>query len=131
VTPETRAACPEGTIVLVLPTSVPYSSPTEASLRVTEDRDGGDPAVEMGALPPTPRPGPAGRDPVRLEQAELLRTLALRLEGGDPALPTDVFAPLARELERRDDEAAIAAAWDEQGDKEAEPWVYFRGRARG
>lgn len=70
-------------------------------------------------------------DPARHEQAELLRAVALRLEGGEPALPTDVFAPVVRELERRDDEAAIAAAWDEQGAKEAEPWVYFRGRAQG
>jgi len=70
-------------------------------------------------------------DPARLQQAALLRAAALRLEGGEPALPTDVFAPVAREIERRDDEAAIAAAWDEQGDEEAEPWVYFRGRAQG
>jgi hypothetical protein len=70
-------------------------------------------------------------DQARFQQVALLRAAALRLEGGEPPLPTDVFAPVAREIERRDDEVAIAAAWDEQGDKEGEPWVYFRGRARG
>ena len=67
----------------------------------------------------------------RRQQAAILRAAALRLDEGEPALPTDVIGPVARELEQRDDEAAIAAAWDEQGDKEAEPWVYVRGRARG
>jgi hypothetical protein len=67
----------------------------------------------------------------RRQQAAILRGAAQRLDGGETALPTDVIAPIARELEQRDDEAAIAAAWDEQGDKEGEPWVYVRGRAQG
>jgi len=70
-------------------------------------------------------------DSARRRQAEALRALAARLEEGEPALPTDVFAPVAREIERREDEAVIAAAWAEQGKREAEPWVFFRGRAQG
>lgn len=70
-------------------------------------------------------------DDARWRQAEALRDLAARLEGGAPALPTDVFEPVAREIERRADEAVIAAAWEEQGGREGEPWVFFRGRARG
>ncbi len=67
-------------------------------------------------------------DPARAQQARLFRALAARLEGGDPALPTDVVGPLERELELRLDDAAIRAAWDEQGEEEPEPWVYVRGR---
>jgi uncharacterized protein len=96
------AAAPDAEGSLASPPSVPYSPGV----------------VEAGELD-------------RRQQAAILRAAALRLDGGEPALPTDVFAPVARELEQRDDEAAIAAAWDEQGDKEGEPWVYIRGQARG
>ncbi len=61
----------------------------------------------------------------------MLRDLAARLEGGEAALPTDVLAPLARELDLRADDAAIAEAWSEQGEREAEPWVFCRGRVQG
>jgi len=67
----------------------------------------------------------------RRQQAEILRAAAQRLDGGEPAFFTDLIAPIARELEQRDDDVAIAAAWDEQGEKEGEPWVYVRGRAQG
>jgi hypothetical protein len=67
----------------------------------------------------------------RARQARLLRVIAARLDGGEPALPTDVFAPLERELALRVDDDAIDAAWAEQGERKAEPWVFIRGRARG
>jgi len=67
----------------------------------------------------------------RWRQAGLLREIAARLEREDPALPTDVFEPLARELDQRRDDDAIAEAYQEQGEKEAEPWVFLRGRALG
>ncbi len=70
-----------------------------------------------------------GIDPRK--QAEVLRALAGRLEEGEPSLPTDVFGQIVREIEHRADEAIIAAAWDEQGGKEPEPWVFLRGRAQG
>jgi hypothetical protein len=82
---------------------------------------------QVGGHPQAPGEGAAERR----RQAEILRALASRLDEGEPALPTDVFAAVAHEVERREDEAAIAAAWDEQADEEAEPWVFFRGRARG
>ncbi len=67
----------------------------------------------------------------RWRQAALLREIAARLEREDPSLPTDVFAPLARELDQRRDDDAIAEAYREQGAREAEPWVFLRGRALG
>jgi hypothetical protein len=70
-------------------------------------------------------------DPARARQARLLRVIAARLDGGEAALPTDVFASLERELSLRLDDDAIDAAWGEQGERKAEPWVFFRGRARG
>ncbi len=70
-------------------------------------------------------------DEERRRQARVLRALAARLEGGEGAVPTDVFAPIDRELELRLDDDAIDAAWAEQGDKEAEAWVFARGRALG
>ena len=68
---------------------------------------------------------------VRARQARLLRAIAARLDGGEPALPTDVFAPLERELALRIDDDAIDVAWAEQGGRKAVPWVFIRGRARG
>lgn len=65
----------------------------------------------------------------RARQARLLRAFAARLEGGDASAPTDVFAPIERELELRLDDEAIDEAWAMQGDKEAEPWAILRGRA--
>jgi hypothetical protein len=82
---------------------------------------------QVGGHPQAPGDG----EGERRRQAEVLRALASRLDEGERALPTDVFAAVLREVERREDEAVIAAAWDEQGGKEAEPWVFFRGRARG
>src|SRR5262249_9485842 len=70
-------------------------------------------------------------DPAPMRQAALLREMAARLEGGETALPTDVLAPLARELELRLDDAAIDEAYQEQGERKGEPWVFFRGRAQG
>jgi hypothetical protein len=70
-------------------------------------------------------------DLVRARQARLLRAIAARLDGGEPALPADVFAPMERELALRVDDDAIDAAWAEQGERKAEPWVFIRGRARG
>ena len=70
-------------------------------------------------------------DPLWRRQARLLHELAARLERGEPALPTDLFEPLARELELRDDDEAIRDAWSEQGDRKAEPWVFVRGRFQG
>lgn len=70
-------------------------------------------------------------DPARAHQARLFRALAARLEAGEAALPTDVFGELEREVELRDDDTAITAAWDEQGEEEPEPWVYARGRILG
>ena len=67
-------------------------------------------------------------DPGR--QARVLRALAARLAGGGP-VPTDVFAPLERELELRVDDEAIGEAWAEQGDEEREPWVFARSRMSG
>jgi hypothetical protein len=67
----------------------------------------------------------------RHRQAGLLRALAARIEEGDPLLPTHVLGPVERELELRRDDDAIEAAWREQGDKEAEAWVFARGRALG
>ncbi len=67
----------------------------------------------------------------RSRQARLLRALAARIEGGDAAVPTDVIAPLEREIELRLDDDAIDEAWATQGEKEAEPWAMLRGRARG
>lgn len=61
-------------------------------------------------------------DPLAIVQARMLRELADRLEGGEPALPTDAFNPLADELELRIDEQAVAEAWKEQGDDEPDPW---------
>jgi hypothetical protein len=66
-----------------------------------------------------------------MRQAALLREMADRLEEGDAALPTDVLAPLARELELRRDDEAIDEAYREQGERKGEPWVFFRGRAQG
>jgi hypothetical protein len=65
----------------------------------------------------------------RARQARLLRAFAARLEGGDASAPTDVIAPLERELELRLDDEAIDEAWAMQGDQEAEPWAILRGRA--
>ncbi len=65
------------------------------------------------------------------KQAEVLRALAERLERGDPSLPTDVFGAVAGELDLRQDDDAIAAAYTEQGERKAEPWVFCRGRAQG
>jgi hypothetical protein len=65
----------------------------------------------------------------RGRQVRLLRAFAVRIEGGDASAPTDVFAPLERELELRLDDEAIDEAWAAQGDKEAEPWAISRGRA--
>ena len=70
-------------------------------------------------------------DPARRRQADLLRELAARLESGEPALPTDVFALVARELDTRRDDDAIDAAYLEQGDRKGEPWVFCRGRVQG
>lgn len=70
-------------------------------------------------------------DPARAHQARLFRAFAARLDAGEPALPTDVFNEIERELELRLDDAAIRAAWDEQGEEEPEPWVYARGRIFG
>lgn len=67
----------------------------------------------------------------RVEQARILRALALRLDEGDPTLPTDVLGPLSRELDQRRDDEAIAAAWGEQAERKAEPWVFCRGRVLG
>lgn len=61
----------------------------------------------------------------------MLRALAARLEGGAGQVPTDVFAPLERELELRVDDAAIGEAWAEQGDEEREPWVFARSKILG
>jgi hypothetical protein len=69
-------------------------------------------------------------DHIRAAQARMLRALAGRLEGGDASLPTDVFGALSEELALRLDEEAIAAAWREQGEEEAEPWVIVRARIR-
>ncbi|MFT3764850.1 MAG: hypothetical protein QM820_04935 [Minicystis sp.] len=65
-------------------------------------------------------------DPGR--QARVLRAVAARLESAGEPLPTDVFGPVERELELMIDDEAIRAAWDEQGEKEREPWVFARGR---
>lgn len=65
-------------------------------------------------------------DPGR--QARVLRTIAARLDAGAEPLPTDVFGPVEQELDLLVDDEAIHAAWDEQGDKEREPWVFARGR---
>jgi hypothetical protein len=88
--------------------------------------------AQDGAEPPAPE-ADAGtpEDPARRRQAGILRDLATRLEDGEPALPTDVFALLGRELDLRVDDGAIAAAWSEQGERKAEPWVFCRGRAQG
>lgn len=63
----------------------------------------------------------------RMHQLAVMRALVARIELGDGALPTDVFAPIEQELEDRVDDDEIAAAWDEQGSKEATPWVFARG----
>lgn len=73
----------------------------------------------------------ADEDEARTHQARLFRALAARLEAGEPAMPTDVFFEIERELELRHDDAAISAAWEEQGEEEPEPWVYARGRILG
>ena len=70
-------------------------------------------------------------DPTWRRQARLLHELAARLERGEPALPTDVFEPLARELDLRNDDDAIRDAWSEQGERKAELWVFARGRVQG
>jgi hypothetical protein len=70
-------------------------------------------------------------DPLSMRQAALLRELAARLEAGEGAIPTDVIAPLARELELRRDEVAISEAYREQGERKGEPWVFIRGRTQG
>jgi hypothetical protein len=62
----------------------------------------------------------------RLHQMAVMRALVARMEAGEGALPTDVFAPIEQELEDRADDDEIAAAWDEQGAKEAVPWVFAR-----
>jgi hypothetical protein len=107
---------------------------------LTDHHDGGaphtpGPAGFAGADPHTDDAGPGDaatvEDPARRRQAGILRKLAERLEDGETALPTDVFALLVRELDLRDDDAAIAEAWTEQGEREAEPWVFCRGRAQG
>lgn len=67
----------------------------------------------------------------RYRQAQLLRALAARIEDGEPLLPSHVLGPAERELELRCDDDAIEAAWREQGDKEAEAWVFARSRALG
>ena len=70
-------------------------------------------------------------DPARHHQADALRELARRLEDGEAALPTDVFALVSRELDLRRDDDAIDAAYAEQGKRKGEPWVYCRGRVQG
>ena len=70
-------------------------------------------------------------DPARRKQAALLRELAERLEGGEAALPTDVFALVSREVDLRRDDDALAEAYGEQGERKAEPWVFCRGRVQG
>lgn len=64
----------------------------------------------------------------RDRQARVLRALAARIEAGAAPIPTDVFVKIEEELELLDDDQAIREAWDEQGDKEREPWVFARGR---
>jgi hypothetical protein len=58
----------------------------------------------------------------------VLRALEARLERGDGVVPTDLFAPIERELELRLDDEAVAEAWIEQGGEEAEPWTSARDR---
>ncbi|APR86717.1 hypothetical protein A7982_12066 [Minicystis rosea] len=65
-------------------------------------------------------------DPRR--QARILRVVAARLEAGGEPLPSDVFGNVEQELELMIDDEAIRAAWDGQGEKEREPWVFVRGR---
>jgi hypothetical protein len=73
----------------------------------------------------------AGQDRARRRQADLLRELATRLERGEAALPTDVFAVVMREIDLRRDDDAIEEAYREQGARKAEPWVFCRGRVQG
>jgi hypothetical protein len=61
-------------------------------------------------------------------QAQVLRALAARLEGGEGEVPTDVFHPIEEELDRRVDEQALAEAWAEAGGGEGEPWPIVRDR---
>lgn len=68
-------------------------------------------------------------DPRR--QAQVLRSLALRLEAGAAALPSDVLAHVERELELMIDDEAIDEAWAEQRDEEREPWVFARASLGG
>ncbi len=97
---------------------------------MTDHHDGGDRATSDDATPAT-MAAPRSRIRRAAGRPRILRDLAARLEEGETALPTDVFALLVRELDVRDDDAAIAEAWTEQGEREAEPWVFCRGRAQG
>ncbi len=65
---------------------------------------------------------------VRAAQLRILLDLAARLGRGDPALPTDVMAPLVEELEQRIDEEAVVEAWEVQGEEEAAPWESVKRR---
>jgi len=62
------------------------------------------------------------------DQARVLGVVARRLERGDEPLPTDVFASVVCELERRADLEAIRWAWEDQADAAPEP--YFGGALR-
>ncbi len=74
-------------------------------------------------------------DEMRKTQAEVLSALAARLSQGDVALPADLVARLAEELELRIDDEAITAAWAEQGAEEPTTWrggaARVSRRARG
>ena len=65
-------------------------------------------------------------EPVAAVQTQLLREAAELLEGGEPAFPSDVFNPLADEVELRIDERAVLDAWAEQGDDEPDAWKAVR-----
>lgn len=68
-------------------------------------------------------------DPRR--QARVLRSLADRLESAGAPLPSDLFTAVEGELTLLVDDEAITEAWDEQGDKERQPWVFARSSIVG